>query len=257
VQRDSSDCFTPQEIEELDLLLAVGINPFLHGNSFKGERTDVALGGKTKSWLFETKINLPSTLRRELDELGFDTLSDEQKLAILNDILEEREVSSAPKWWELNFFSTNWADLWKFFLERSIANYGDTYNGEILRELSRKHTELVEAMHILEVSKHNKGRYKSNEIEAALTIVDESYPFDLHDQYEVPRRDRTPLGQIQELIALELDNLDTVFSKRWFEFKIFDELTSFLAYHYNSKRESELAQKVAAQLKFFMYGEME
>ncbi|WP_419741091.1 hypothetical protein, partial [Ruegeria sp.] len=68
-------------------------------------------------------MNLPSDANAELDRIGFDELPDQVRIHLLNEILEERQVSSAPKWWEMNFFQFSTNDLWEFFVEQCRRNY--------------------------------------------------------------------------------------------------------------------------------------
>ncbi|NOD35604.1 MULTISPECIES: hypothetical protein [unclassified Ruegeria] len=57
-------------------------------------------------------------------------------------------------------------------------------------------------------------------------------------------------------MAFELDKLDSVFTKRWFEFKILDELASFKSYIHEGSRDSELSKAIAGQLRHYMYGQL-
>ncbi|MCA0930661.1 MULTISPECIES: hypothetical protein [Ruegeria] len=245
--------FSEEESERLNKILSYELNPFVHG---EGELKEVPLGKKTKDWLFETRMNLPSDVNAELDRIGFDELPDQVRVHLLNEILEERQVSSAPKWWEMNFFEFSTNDLWEFFVEQCRRNYEIDYVREHFDLLIASFVELEEARHILQVSKLNKSKYSREQVDLALEVFDRSYPLDFRDYEEAPRRSRSPLDKLREALAFELDKLDSVFTKRWFEFKILDELASFKSYIHEGSRDSELSKAIAGQLRHYMYGQL-
>ncbi|WP_157770095.1 hypothetical protein [Ruegeria marisrubri] len=245
--------FSEEEIERLNRVLSYELNPFVHG---EGKKKPVPIGRKSKDWLFETRMNLPSDANAELDRIGFDELPDQVRIQILNEILEERQVSSAPKWWEMNFFQFSINDLWDFFVEQCRKNYEIDHTREYFDFLIASLDELEEARHILRVSKINKTKYSQEQIDAALAVFDRSYPLDFSDYEEVPQRSRSPLDKLREALAFELKKLDSVFSKRWLEFKILDELAGFKSYVHDGSRDSELSKALAGQLRHYMYGEL-
>jgi hypothetical protein len=248
--------FTRDESERLDKILSVEINPFLQGHGKPSEFVAVHLGKTTQEWLFETRLKLPSDVRDELESIGFDELPEAVRLMTLNEILEERELSSAPKWWELNFFQVYLGDLWDFFLDQCKDNCTDQTFRDALDVCATRMKDLNEARNIIKVSKLNKERYSKEEIDAAMKTYDQSYPLDFADYNEVPQKLRSPLEILRYLIGPELSDLETVFTKRWFEFKILDELASYFSYNHDSERDSELSKKIARQLRVYMYGEV-
>lgn len=245
--------FTKQEIDRLNKILSVEINPYLMD---EGEPFGLPLGEKTQEWLFETRLNLPADIKTELQEINFDSLPHKVRVHILNEILEERHVSSAPKWWELNFFEASVPDLWEFFIEQCRNNYDDKEIQAFFDLCVSSLEELNEARHILRVNKVNQDKYTEEKVQAAFETFDRSYPLDFADYDEVPQKIRSPLGALQYFISEELADLNSVFSKRWFEFKILDELASYTSYIHESARDSELSKKIARQLRGYMFGQI-
>ncbi|MCP3971248.1 MAG: hypothetical protein GY717_13200 [Rhodobacteraceae bacterium] len=243
------ELFTEEELGRLNKILELEINPFLHGEAGTFE---ISLGAITKKWLFETHLNLPSDAREELRPVLSEGVSDRVKVFELNNLLEQRQVNSAPKWWELEFFDFDRKELWHFVVEQCRRNYKEDY----LRETFDHYIEQLEALnaarHVLYVSKHNKDKFSEKEVMKALSVYDQSYPLDFKDYDEVPQRVRSPLEAIQEMIARELSDLEAIFTKRWFEFKILDELAAFELFHHDGERDSELSRKIAAQVRGYM-----
>lgn len=244
--------FTEDEAKRLDQILSIEINPYVDSGS---DGLGLPLGGKTQEWLFETRVNLPPETRAELDKLDYENQPRATQVHLLNEILEERQWSSAPQWWELNFFEANIDELWKFFVDQCRNNFeNDAVQQELFDFYVARLDDLNNARDVLRFSKYNKEKYSEEEINSALNVYDQSYPLDFEDYEEAPRKIRSPLDALQTLIAHELSNLDAVFSKRWFEFKILDELAAFTSYKYDAERDSELSKKMAAQMRYFFFG---
>ncbi|AXI54921.1 hypothetical protein C1J05_10815 [Sulfitobacter sp. JL08] len=246
--------FTSDEIERLNKLLTVEINPYLYG---EGDPVCLPLGGKTEKWLFETRVNLPADVQAELERIGFDELPKAFRVQLLNDILENRQTSSAPKWWEMNFFEAGFDDLWDFFAEQCRQYYDDTkYRQEVFDSYVSSLKELEQAQHVLRVSKVNKNFFSEEQQKQALDIYDSSYPIDFIDYEEAPRKIRSPLDGIRSFIAPELSDLNSIFTKRWFEFKILDELAGFTSFRHDGARDSDLSKRIARQVRGYMYGQV-
>lgn len=243
------DQFSEDETAKLDKILAIEVNPFLRNDvgSFK-----LPLGGSSTQWLFSTHMNLPESARAELEHVLNDEVPADERIMELNDYLETHQVSSAPLWWELDFFEFNRGELWDFVVEQCRRNYGPGS----MRDLFDYHLQclgdLNKALLVLRVSKYNKEKFSNEEQDIALKVYDQSYPLDFKDHNEVPKKSRSPLEKIRELIAPELSDPEAVFSKRWFEFKILDELADYELFLHESARDSELSRKIAAQVRGFV-----
>jgi hypothetical protein len=160
--------FTSAETERLNGLLSVEINPFLNGDA---ESVKLPLGKTTQDWLFRTYINMPVDAQQELQDLLSDDVDDNDKVMLLSEILEERQVSSAPQWWELNFFEADISGLWKFFAEQCRNNYSEEEN-EYFDQLLKSLDELDKARQVVRVSEINKEKFSEDEVRSALEIVD-------------------------------------------------------------------------------------
>ena len=113
--------------------------------------------------------------------------------------------------------------------------------------------EHSKARHIISVSEVNTEKYTEAEINAAIDVYHESYPLDFADYEEAPPIARSPYEVIRRIISPDLSNMELVFTKRWFELKILDELSDFEDYLYDSGRDSDLSKEIAAQLRGFMF----
>jgi hypothetical protein len=244
--------FTSEETARLNELLSVEINPYLNGTR---EIVGLPLGKTTQDWLFSTYMNLPMDAQEELHALQTGDMTNEDKIQLLNDVLEARQASSAPLWWELNFFEVKVGDLWDYFVDQARSNYSKSGPLEYFDRLEHEKVELDEARLIIMVSAVNKTKYPDETVASAMETVDRAYPLDFRDYEEVPQIPRSPTDRIRELIGSELSDLETIFSKRWFEFKILDELAGYISYGHESVRKSDLSQKIAAQLRSYMFGQ--
>ena len=246
--------FTVEETERLNKILSVEVNPYLSGESGSYE---LPLGKATEGWLFTTHMNLPADAKDELRDILSNEVSAKERIFLLNEFLEERQINSAPKWWELEFFEFSREDVWEFVVEQCRRSYSDPRQKVNFDFLVQARKDLNEARHIISVSKLNKTKYSEAEIESAIEIYDQSYPLDFKDYEEVPGTTlRSPLAVLQYIIADELSDVGTVFTKRWFEFKILDELASYELYLHDSQRDSSLSKKIGAQLRGFMQGRL-
>ncbi|MEP1648865.1 MAG: hypothetical protein ABJK03_01460 [Paracoccaceae bacterium] len=252
--------FTEEESDRLNGILSLEVNPYLFEGDHEGQHGsfDVHLGNTTRNWLFETRLNLPLAAQKELEWLDDDEISAKEKIHGLNDVLDERQVNSAPQWWELNFFDVRTQELWEFFVEQCSRHFEDDALRTAFGMLVKSYEDLEKARHILWVSKVNKNHFSVEEFQWALEIFDASYPLDFSD-YDEPQGDRvprSPLEQIRAFIGCELSDVGAVFTKRWFEFKILDELSSYLSYMHDGARDSELSKKISSQLKGYMNGQL-
>ena len=107
--------FTAEETERLYKVLPIELNPFLHG---EGCSFPVPLGVKTQDWLFTTHLNLPDDKKSELAHILSDDVDGDVRVASLSSLLSREQISSAPLWWELDFFEFSRADLWDFIAEQ-------------------------------------------------------------------------------------------------------------------------------------------
>lgn len=245
--------FTEEETERLNKVLSVEVNPYLNGGAGTYE---LPLGDVTKRWLFTTHMNLPDIAKDELQSILSSEISAEVRISLLNEFLEERQINSAPQWWELEFFELNRSDLWEYVVEQCRRSYSETRIQESFDLYVQSRTELNKARHILFVNKVNKTRYSEDEVKSAIEVYDRSYPLDFRDYNEAPRKTRDPLSALQELIAPELSNLGLVFTKRWFEFKILDELASYEHFLHDGERDSPLSKQIASQTRGYMQGRL-
>lgn len=247
------EVFSREEAEKLDEILSMGVEPFLDGTN---EKFGVLLGKATDNWLFETRMSLPTEAKEDFEFFESDQVPQIVKIHKLNEILEERQVSSAPYWWELNFFETNQDELWNFIVEQCRKHYDEEFSRDFFDFLIHEEAALRRAINIIRVRKHNSTLYSEEEYREALDTFDRSYPLDFSDYKEAPRRTRSPLEKLQEFIAPELSRVDSVFSKRWFEFKILDEMAAFRSFRNDGSRDSELSKSIEKQLRGMMFGEV-
>ena len=243
--------FTVAEQDELNKILSLGVEPFIHGDGFSV--LELSLEKVTEDWLFQTYLSLPEDAQEELDILRDEGVPQRVKIHILNDLLEERQVSSAPKWWELNFFEFDLQALWEFIVSQCRKNLASEKLREFFDLLVGRYDELEEARQVLRVKKYGGTMYSDADVQRATEIFDRSYPLDFEDYDEAPRISRSPLAHIQEFIAHEISSVGTVGSRRWFEFKILDEIASYRLYVHDGARDSELSKKISAQLRGYMF----
>ncbi|MEO1019199.1 MAG: hypothetical protein AAFY56_16135 [Pseudomonadota bacterium] len=254
------DKLTEEETERLNKILSLEVNPYLYDGDHEGEPGSFALklGHATERWLFETRLNLPLSIQEDLAWFDDDKVSPKEKIHGLNEILQERQISSAPLWWEMDFFEFRTKDLWEFFVEQCRRNYADDEVAFVFNSLADECRALDAAKRVLNTHKYNKDAYTEEEVTKALEIYAASYPLDFVD-YQEPIGSQEPRGPYQRLrsfIAGELSDVGAVFSKKWFEFKILDELVGFFRYVDDGNRDSELSKKLASQLRGMMYGRL-
>lgn len=245
--------FSEEETHRLNEVLSLEVNPWLRGEN---GRQAVELGKITQDWLFKTQLNLPEDAKKDLEILNEKSASAEEKIRILNNVLEERQVGSAPSWWELNFFECQIDALWDFFTEQCRRQFAEKGMREYFDLILDRYKELQKARWIIWVSKANKTKFSEEEVKWALSKFDEFYPLDFCDYNEAPKKVRSPLDELRWLIADEISDVGAVFTKRWFEFKILDELAGFKDYLIDGSRDSELSRKIAAQVRSVVYGDL-
>ncbi|WP_305972080.1 MULTISPECIES: hypothetical protein [unclassified Mameliella] len=242
--------FTEDETKRLDEILAVEVNPFLKG----GRATfGLPLGGATQRWLFTTHMNLPAEAQKELEYVLSDEVDARVRVWELNNYLEQNQINSAPEWWELGFFEFDRTKFWKFLVEQCRKHFSDDYMRQSFDSCVERIAALNEAIHVLRVHEANPSFHSEKKVAHALAVFDASYPLDFSDYEEVPQRARDPYSQLQQFIGHELSNLEAVFSKRWFEFKLLDELATFEHYFQDGQRNSETSKKICTQLRGYMF----
>ncbi|WOI55592.1 hypothetical protein [Palleronia sp. LCG004] len=245
------DQFTPEETERLNKILSDELNPFLNGEA---GGFSVQLGKTTQEWLFRTHMNLPPRAKDELQNVLSENVANSVRVRELSEYLDRNQVYSAPQWWELEFFDFNRHELWQFIVQQCRNNFDHESLREYFDILIERAVELNWALRVVRAAKLNSTHFSQEEVAKAFKIVDQSYPLDFVDYEEVPKKSRSPYDLLQELIAHKLSDLESVFSKQWFEFKILDELSAFESFVQDGQRDSPLSKQLAGQIRMYMFG---
>jgi len=161
--------FTEEEAERLDRVLPVELNPFLSG---EGDFFKFRLGSITERWLFETHMNLPADAQEDLQHIFSNDVPASQKVSELEEFLGRRQVSSAPKWWELDFFEVRLDNLWDFFVEQCRKHYSDEELSREFDSLVHSLVELNHARHVIRVKRHGGSLFTDAGVQSALEVYD-------------------------------------------------------------------------------------